>query len=83
MRADQGGDRAVFGEHGAIAAEHIVSHGAQTAIGHEWAHGPILPGEPVSFDLFPRDRETGVYTDMTRTYVVGDAPDELREYHRL
>jgi Xaa-Pro aminopeptidase len=73
----------VFTEHGAYADEFIVSHGAQTAIGHEAGHGPILAGEAIVFDLFPRDRETGVYTDMTRTYVVGDVPDELREYHRL
>jgi Xaa-Pro aminopeptidase len=73
----------VFGEHGAYADEFIVSHGPQTAIGHESGHGPILAGEPISFDLFPKDRATGVYTDMTRTYVVGDIPDELREYHRL
>jgi Xaa-Pro aminopeptidase len=73
----------VFGEHGAYADEFIVSHGPQTAIGHESGHGAILPGEPISFDLFPRDRATGVYTDMTRTYVVGEIPDELREYHRL
>ena len=73
----------VFGEHGAYADEFIVAHGAQTAIGHEGGHGPILPGEPITFDLFPRDRATGVYTDMTRTYVVGEASDELREYHRL
>ena len=73
----------VFGEHGAYAEEFIVSHGPQTAIGHEAGHGPIRPGEPVTFDLFPRDRATGVYTDMTRTFVVGDVPDELREYHRL
>jgi Xaa-Pro aminopeptidase len=46
-------------------------------------HGAILPGEPITFDLFPRDRETGVYTDMTRTYVVGDVSDELREFHTL
>jgi Xaa-Pro aminopeptidase len=73
----------VFGEHGAYADEFIVSHGAQTAIGHEGGHGAILPGEAITFDLFPRDRATGVYTDMTRTFVVGDVPDELREFHRL
>jgi Xaa-Pro aminopeptidase len=73
----------VFTEHGVVADEFIVAHGPQTAVGHEMGHGPILPGEPISFDLFPRDRETGVYTDMTRTYVVGDVPDELREYHTL
>ena len=73
----------VFSEHGAYADEFIVAHGAQTAIGHEGGHGPILPGEPITFDLFPKDRESGVYTDMTRTYVVGDISDELREWHTL
>jgi Xaa-Pro aminopeptidase len=73
----------VFSAHGAYADEFIVAHGAQTAIGHESGHGPILPGEPITFDLFPRDRASGMYTDMTRTYVVGDVSDELREWHRL
>ena len=73
----------VFSAHGAAGDEFIVSHGAQTAIGHELGSGPIAPGESVVIDLFPRDRETGVYSDMTRTYVVGEVPDELREYHRL
>jgi len=73
----------VFSEHGVYADEFIVSHGPQTAIGHEAGHGQILPGEPITFDLFPRDRESGVYTDMTRTYVVGEIPAELREWHRL
>lgn len=73
----------VFAEHGAYADEFIVAHGAQTAIGHESGHGAILPGEPIVFDLFPRDRESGVYTDMTRTFVVGEPPAELVEWHRL
>ena len=33
----------IFGEHGAFADEFTVSHGAQTAIGHESGHGAILP----------------------------------------
>ena len=73
----------VFSEHGAIADEFIVSHGVQTSIGHDMGSGAILPDEPISFDLFPRDKETGVYSDMTRTYVVGTPSDELLEYHRL
>ncbi len=73
----------VFSEHGVIADEFIVSHGVQTSIGHDMGSGAILPNEPISFDLFPRDKETGVYSDMTRTYVVGDVPEELLEYHRL
>ena len=73
----------VFSEHGVAAEHYTVSHGAQTAIGHDAGSGAILPNEPIVFDLFPRDRETGVYTDMTRTYVVGTPSDEVREYHRL
>jgi len=73
----------VFGEHGVAGEELIVSHGPQTAVGHEMGSGALRPDEPIVFDLFPRDRETGVYSDMTRTYVVGEPSDELREYHRL
>jgi Xaa-Pro aminopeptidase len=35
------------------------------------------------FDLFPRDKATGCYADMTRTYVVGEPSAELQEWHRL
>jgi Xaa-Pro aminopeptidase len=73
----------VFSEHGVVGDEFIVSHGAQTAVGHEMGSGALRPNEPIVFDLFPRDRETGVYSDMTRTYVVGEPGDEVREYHRL
>jgi Xaa-Pro aminopeptidase len=73
-----------FGEHGASSEDFIVSHGAQTAVGHEMGRGPIAPGEIVLFDLFPRDRESGCFADMTRTFVLGGEPsDEIREYHRL
>ena len=73
----------VFVERGTVADEFIVAHGAQGAVGHDMGSGPISAGEAVVFDLWPRDTETAVYTDMTRTYVVGDVPDEIREYHRL
>jgi Xaa-Pro aminopeptidase len=72
-----------FGEHGAAAEEFTVSHGAQTAIGHEGGSGPIAADDVVLFDLFPRDRESACYSDFTRTVTVGPASDELREYHRL
>jgi Xaa-Pro aminopeptidase len=73
----------VFSEHGAVADEIIVSHGAQSAIGHELGSGPIGANEPVVIDLFPRDRASGCFADMTRTFVVGEPSDELREWHRL
>lgn len=61
----------------------IVSHGPQTAVGHDEGSGQLQAGEPIVFDLFPRDKATGCYADMTRTYVVGEPSDEVREWHRL
>jgi Xaa-Pro aminopeptidase len=61
----------------------IVSHGAQTASGHDAGSGPIRPGEPVVIDLWPQDFESACFADMTRTFVVGEVPEELRRYHEL
>jgi len=61
----------------------IVAHGAQTATGHEMGSGPIHPDEPVIIDLWPQDMESACFADMTRTFVVGEVPDELRKYHEL
>jgi Xaa-Pro aminopeptidase len=72
-----------FMAHGCVADEFIVSHGPQSAIGHEMGSGTIGSGEPIVIDLWPRDAETACYADMTRTFCVGEIPDELREYHRL
>src|SRR5205823_12840525 len=73
----------VFTEHEMTADEFIVSHGPQSAVGHEMGFGPIAPGEPLVVDLWPRDRKTACHADMTRTFVVGEPPAELVEYHRL
>ena len=73
----------VFGEHGLASDDFIVSHGPQSAVGHDMGSGPITPGESIVIDLWPRDRESACYADMTRTFVVGEVSDELREYHRL
>ncbi len=75
--------RRVFSEHGVSGDDFIVSHGAQTAIGHELGHGAIAPNEPIVIDLWPRDPDSACYADMTRTFVVGEPPAELVEYHKL
>ena len=73
-----------FAEAGVVASDIvIVSHGPQTAIGHEPGHGAISRGEPVVVDLFPQDPASGCYSDMTRTFCVGEPPGELAKYHRL
>jgi Xaa-Pro aminopeptidase len=72
-----------FSDHDCASDEFIVSHGPQSAIGHHMGDGPLAPGEPIIIDLWPRDRETGCYADMTRTYVVGEPPAEIVEWHRI
>jgi Xaa-Pro aminopeptidase len=75
--------QAEFLRHGALAEEMIVSHGLQTAIGHEMGSGAIEADDVVLLDLFPVDLESGCFADMTRTLAVGDAPDEIKEWHAL
>jgi Xaa-Pro aminopeptidase len=72
-----------FLANGATSEDFIVSHGSQSAIGHHMGSGPIEAGEPIVIDLWPRDNESACCADMTRTFVVGDVPDELVEWHRL
>ena len=73
----------VFADHGVEGSDMIVSHGPQTAVGHNMGSGQIAPNEPIVFDLFPRDKATGCYSDMTRTYVVGEPSDEVKEWFEL
>ena len=72
-----------FLAHGAAADEFITSHGPQTAIGHHFGEGPIRAGEPVVVDLWPRDVRSSCFTDMTRTFVAGEPPAEVAEWHRF
>jgi Xaa-Pro aminopeptidase len=73
----------VFAAHDTTADEYIVAPGAQGAMGHDMGSGPIGPNTPLVVDIFPRDNSSAVYTDMTRTFVVGEVPADVREWHRL
>ncbi len=75
--------RAAVARGGASADALIVAHGAQSASGHDMGSGPIKPDEPVVIDLWPMDLESACYADMTRTFVIGEAPAELRKYFEL
>jgi Xaa-Pro aminopeptidase len=72
-----------FTDRSLLSEEFIVSHGAQTAIGHEMGFGEIKPNEPIVIDLWPRDRDSSCYADMTRTFVIGEPDQELVDFHRL
>jgi Xaa-Pro aminopeptidase len=72
-----------FTERDCAADEFIVAHGPQSAVGHDMGSGQISAGEPVVIDLWPKDRESACFADMTRTFVVGEPSDELVEWQRL
>jgi Xaa-Pro aminopeptidase len=77
---------AVCDEHDCdLPGDVIVAHGAQSADGHESGFGPLAAGEAVVVDIWPRDRASRCWADMTRTFVAGGGePDaELAEYWRL
>jgi Xaa-Pro aminopeptidase len=64
-------------------ADVIVAPGAQGASGHEPGSGPLHAGVPIVVDLWPQDEASSCFADMTRTFVVGDVPDEVATMHRL
>lgn len=72
-----------FEEHGCTADEFVVAPGWQGAVGHHLGEGPLPPGVPVVFDLWPRDRASACFADLTRTVSVGDPGEEVRTWHHL
>ncbi len=75
--------QSAFLVNGAIAEEMIVSHGPQTAVGHDMGSGAIAADDIVLLDLFPVDLESSCVADITRTFVVGNPPDEIRDWYDL
>lgn len=77
--------RAVYHEHDCYFDDAMVAPGAQSASYHLMGEGPLVPGEPVVVDLWPRDRRSRCWADMTRTFVAGGvAPSaQLMEMWRL
>ena len=76
---------AVYDERDCDFDDAFVAPGAQGASYHERGEGPLTPGEPVVVDLWPRDRRSRCWADMTRTFVAGgtEPPGELAEMWRL
>ena len=78
--------QAVCEEHEAtLGDEVIVAVNGQAANGHDSGSGPIAAGDVVLIDIWPRDKASRCWADMTRTFVAGGAtpPDELQEYWSL
>jgi len=63
--------------------ETILSQGRDAGVPHSRgdAHATLRASVPLVLDIFPADRMTGYFFDLTRTYCVGPVPDELRRIH--
>ena len=63
--------------------ETILSHGRDAGIPHSRgdAHAEIRPSVPIVLDIFPADKTSGYFFDLTRTFCVGAVPDALRRMH--
>ena len=61
----------------------ILSQGRDAGVPHSRgdAHAPIRPSVPIVLDIFPLDRASGYFFDLTRTFCIGPIPEELRRIH--
>jgi Xaa-Pro aminopeptidase len=65
---------------GAESEEILIRTGPDMPAGHALGFGPIVPDFPVQIDCFPRHRASGLYIDMSRTWVPG-TPSEAAQHH--
>lgn len=77
-------DLVIF-KNGGLAENTIVAGGKYGSEPHNTGHGPLLAGEPIVVDIFPRiltpeDKTIapGYWGDITRTFVKGKASDIVK-----
>ncbi|HKB79361.1 MAG TPA: M24 family metallopeptidase [Thermoanaerobaculia bacterium] len=63
--------------------ETILSQGRDAGIPHSRgdAAAVVRPSVPIVLDIFPSDRDSGYFFDLTRTFCAGPIPDELQHLH--
>ncbi|HEX2832311.1 MAG TPA: Xaa-Pro peptidase family protein [Thermoanaerobaculia bacterium] len=63
--------------------ETILSQGRDAGVPHSRgdASAHVRPSVPIVLDIFPADRTSGYFFDLTRTFCVGPIPDELQRIH--
>lgn len=61
----------------------IFAQGRDAGIPHATGEldAPLRLGSPIVFDIFPRDRASGYFHDMTRTFAIGYAPPEVQQVY--
>ena len=63
--------------------ETILSQGRDAGIPHSRgdAAAVVRPSVPIVIDIFPADRDSGYFFDLTRTFCAGPIPPELERIH--
>jgi Xaa-Pro aminopeptidase len=63
--------------------ETILSQGRDAGVPHSRgdASARVVPSLPIVLDIFPADKTTGYFFDLTRTFCIGPIPDELQRIH--
>ena len=63
--------------------ETILSQGRDAGIPHSRGDASALvrPSVPIVIDIFPSDRDSGYFFDLTRTFCVGPIPPDLQRVH--
>jgi Xaa-Pro aminopeptidase len=63
--------------------ESIVSQGRDAGVPHNRGNDdePLRAGAPLLVDIFPAEAGGGYHSDLTRTFCVGGAPDELKKIY--
>ncbi|HYC58669.1 MAG TPA: Xaa-Pro peptidase family protein [Thermoanaerobaculia bacterium] len=63
--------------------ETILSQGRDAGVPHSRgdARALVRPSVPIVLDIFPADKSSGYFFDLTRTFCIGEIPAELRRLH--
>ena len=61
----------------------IIAPGPQAADPHMIGTGPLRAKQAIVMDIFPQDKTTRYYADMTRTISKGDPGDEIRRMYEV
>ena len=72
-----------FLAHGLESGESIVSQGRDAGVPHNRGNDEELlsRGRPLLVDIFPGEAGGGYYSDMTRTFCLGPAPEPLKRVY--
>lgn len=63
--------------------ETILSQGRDAGVPHSRgdASAIVQPSAPIVLDIFPADKSSGYFFDLTRTFCIGPIPEELQRLH--